>query len=331
MASHDTQSRDPKALLPLTPAVFHVLLSLVDGQKHGYLILKEVGRPYRRRGRAQHRHALRHRQAAARRGPDPGIGARQYRLPPRLQADRVRPPRRARRGRAPARLAEERAGENAPGRTFRSLTDESGATPRTALSRAAPPLSRRVQRRLRRSETADFRDQHDEMARRGRPWHLWARTIAGVVRRAPREHADVLWRDVAYAVRQLTRRRGATLGAIAALAVGLGVNTAVFGLAASVLWRPLPFAGSERLVALQEISADPAEKQTAVSSANFVDWEARSRTLAGLALVSGRRAPSPPTATRSISRAPGSRRDSSRSPRFAPSADGCSPRRTMRR
>ena len=30
------------ALLPLTPALFHVLLSLVDGQKHGYAILKEV-------------------------------------------------------------------------------------------------------------------------------------------------------------------------------------------------------------------------------------------------------------------------------------------------
>ena len=43
MATHDRrESRDPKAALPLTPAVFHVLLSLVDGQKHGYLILKEV-------------------------------------------------------------------------------------------------------------------------------------------------------------------------------------------------------------------------------------------------------------------------------------------------
>jgi DNA-binding PadR family transcriptional regulator len=42
MSSHDTHERDAKALLPLTPAVFHVLLSLVDGQKHGYLILKDV-------------------------------------------------------------------------------------------------------------------------------------------------------------------------------------------------------------------------------------------------------------------------------------------------
>ena len=35
-------TRDATALLPLTPAVFHVLLSLAEGDKHGYAILKEV-------------------------------------------------------------------------------------------------------------------------------------------------------------------------------------------------------------------------------------------------------------------------------------------------
>lgn len=30
--------------LPLTPAMFHVLLALADGEKHGYAILKEVER-----------------------------------------------------------------------------------------------------------------------------------------------------------------------------------------------------------------------------------------------------------------------------------------------
>ncbi len=30
--------------LPLTPAVFHVLLALADGDKHGYAIMKEVDR-----------------------------------------------------------------------------------------------------------------------------------------------------------------------------------------------------------------------------------------------------------------------------------------------
>jgi DNA-binding PadR family transcriptional regulator len=34
--------RDPDAYLPLTPALFHVLLALVDGEKHGYAVLKDV-------------------------------------------------------------------------------------------------------------------------------------------------------------------------------------------------------------------------------------------------------------------------------------------------
>jgi DNA-binding PadR family transcriptional regulator len=36
-----TTSR-PHDLLPLTPAVFHILLSLADGEKHGYGIMQEV-------------------------------------------------------------------------------------------------------------------------------------------------------------------------------------------------------------------------------------------------------------------------------------------------
>src|SRR5215472_19153549 len=42
LMSHDDRST-PEALLPLTPAVLHILLSLADGQKHGYAIMQEVG------------------------------------------------------------------------------------------------------------------------------------------------------------------------------------------------------------------------------------------------------------------------------------------------
>ena len=34
--------RDPQELLPLTPAMFYVLVALADGQIHGYQILKDV-------------------------------------------------------------------------------------------------------------------------------------------------------------------------------------------------------------------------------------------------------------------------------------------------
>jgi DNA-binding PadR family transcriptional regulator len=33
---------DPEEMLPLTPAVFHVLLALADGERHGYAIMQEV-------------------------------------------------------------------------------------------------------------------------------------------------------------------------------------------------------------------------------------------------------------------------------------------------
>jgi DNA-binding PadR family transcriptional regulator len=34
--------RDPAPHLPLSPPVFHVMLSLSQGERHGYLIMKEV-------------------------------------------------------------------------------------------------------------------------------------------------------------------------------------------------------------------------------------------------------------------------------------------------
>ncbi len=36
--------RDPNPLLPLTPAGFHILLALADGEKHGYAVMQEVAK-----------------------------------------------------------------------------------------------------------------------------------------------------------------------------------------------------------------------------------------------------------------------------------------------
>ena len=35
-------SHNPEDSLPLTPAVFHILLALADGERHGYAIMREV-------------------------------------------------------------------------------------------------------------------------------------------------------------------------------------------------------------------------------------------------------------------------------------------------
>jgi len=38
------ETPDPRALLPLTPAVFHIMLALAGGESHGYGIMLEVER-----------------------------------------------------------------------------------------------------------------------------------------------------------------------------------------------------------------------------------------------------------------------------------------------
>jgi DNA-binding PadR family transcriptional regulator len=38
------EARNPSLLLPLTPAVFHIMLALAGGERHGYGIMLEVER-----------------------------------------------------------------------------------------------------------------------------------------------------------------------------------------------------------------------------------------------------------------------------------------------
>jgi DNA-binding PadR family transcriptional regulator len=40
--SMSIDSPDPKQLIPLTPAAFHILLALTDGEKHGYAIMQAI-------------------------------------------------------------------------------------------------------------------------------------------------------------------------------------------------------------------------------------------------------------------------------------------------
>ena len=37
-----TKQIDPEDFLPLTPAVFHVLLAIAGGERHGYAIMQEI-------------------------------------------------------------------------------------------------------------------------------------------------------------------------------------------------------------------------------------------------------------------------------------------------
>ena len=41
-ANSGPAQRDPQEFLPLTPAVFHILLALAGGERHGYAIMQEI-------------------------------------------------------------------------------------------------------------------------------------------------------------------------------------------------------------------------------------------------------------------------------------------------
>jgi predicted permease len=56
--------------------------------------------------------------------------------------------------------------------------------------------------------------------------------------------------DVRHALRLLRRDPTFTITALATLALGIGLNTAIFSVAYGVLWRPLPYPDADRLVVL---------------------------------------------------------------------------------
>jgi predicted permease len=106
------------------------------------------------------------------------------------------------------------------------------------------------------------------------------------VRDAGWEHIVVtLAQDVRYAVRLMRRDRSFTLVAVGTLALGIGVNTAIFTLADGMLFRPLPYGDPDRLVIMQPY--DPGAGR-AFGRFNRVDAEeiaAHHSGIEGLALV----------------------------------------------
>jgi putative ABC transport system permease protein len=131
-----------------------------------------------------------------------------------------------------------------------------------------------------------FRLQRRDAVREGgRPAvvGLWLAFVRDVLRWAPREHAADVARDVRYAIRGLRRNPGFACVAVLTLALGIGVNTAIFSVVDQVLLRPTDVTAFDRVVMVWETDRKTGTIREPASVPDYLDFSSRSRSLAPLA------------------------------------------------
>ena len=91
--------------------------------------------------------------------------------------------------------------------------------------------------------------------------------------------------DFRFGARMLIKDRRFTIAAVIALGLGIGVNNSVFTIMNAALFRPLPFAESERLV--DPILIDAQGRRGFVSYADYLDWQKSATAFEALSAYQG--------------------------------------------
>jgi predicted permease len=97
---------------------------------------------------------------------------------------------------------------------------------------------------------------------------------------------ETVWQDLKYAARLLSKSPAFTLFAVVILALGIGVNTAIFSIADTVLLRPLPYRDAGRLVMVWEDGSSYGFPRDTPAPGNFSDWKTRNRVFTDTAAYS---------------------------------------------
>jgi predicted permease len=94
--------------------------------------------------------------------------------------------------------------------------------------------------------------------------------------------AETLGQDLRFALRQLRKSPGFTAVVIITLALGIGVNTALFSIVDTVLLHPIALPHPGELVAVD--ASKPNFERGSISYPNFRDWQRDNRSFSGLAI-----------------------------------------------
>ena len=165
------------------------------------------------------------------------------------------------------------------------------------MNSTAMPLSKRMFRALLRLLPADFRSDYgrdmehvfEDQSREARDKggsagvaRVWWETLTGIFTTAPREHWEMLRQDSGYAVRTMRKNLGFTMLAILTLALGIGVNTAIFSVVHGVLLRPLPYPQGQQLVFIRQQAQKEGIEDMGFSVHEIQDYREQNKTLSGL-------------------------------------------------